>query len=257
MPSFIDTHAHLHFDAFASDEADYLARAKSAGVETVIAVGVSIDDTRLAIDCARRNSGVYATAGIHPTDGAADSERLSELRPLAQESKVVAIGECGFDFFHKGVDLATQETVFRFQIELAQELDLPLVFHVREGFDDFYRVLADYPQAKGILHCFTGNQHDLDRALERGLFIALNGIATYTKIPEQTEVFKNVPLSSLVLETDCPFLTPTPFRGHINQPAYIKEIATFLSGLRGESLEEIATITSANSQKVFQVKSHE
>lgn len=255
MPAFIDTHAHLHFDAYATREADYLARARAAGVEIIITVGVSIDDTRLAIACAGRHPEVYATAGIHPTDGAADTERLEELRPLAQEPKVVAIGECGFDFFHKGVDKATQEHVFRYQIELALELDLPLVFHVREGFDDFYRVLADYPEARGILHCFTGNQHDLERALERDLAIALNGIATYTKVPEQIKAFKSVPLSNLVLETDCPFLAPVPFRGQLNQPAYIKEIATCLSDLRGENVGEIADATSANAQKVFNINS--
>jgi len=168
-------------------------------------------------------------------------------------SKIVAIGECGLDYFYSHSDKQDQEKALRFQIELALEYDLPLIFHVRDAFDDFWPILDSYPTVRGVLHSFTDTQANLEKALQRGLYVGVNGIVTFTKLQWQLDAIAAVPLERLLLETDAPFLTPKPLRGRVNEPAHIELIAKFVSDLRHVSLHELANATTANALHLFSI----
>lgn len=175
---------------------------------------------------------------------------MGEVSADAQR-KIVAIGECGLDYFYGHSTKAEQEKALRYQIELALEFDLPLVFHVRDAFDDFWPIFDSYQGVKGELHSFTDNLTNLSKALTRGLYIGVNGIMTFTKNDWQLEVAKAIPRDRLLLETDAPFLTPKPLRGKVNEPAQVLLTARFLSELRQEPLEELAHYTTTNARQVF------
>jgi TatD DNase family protein len=191
---------------------------------------------------------------LHPHEGAeyvSQPELIEEFKSLATQPKVVAIGETGLDFYYDHSPKQDQLALLRVQLELAQKHDLPLIFHVREAFDEFWPIYDEYKGLKGVIHSFTSNQADLDEILKRGLYVGLNGITTFTKNPEQLAAAKAVPLSKLLLETDAPFLTPTPFRGKICEPKHVRVTAEFLAKLRGESLEQIARATTQNAKTLF------
>jgi TatD DNase family protein len=265
----IDTHAHIHFDEFRDELPDVLERAAGAGVDKIICVGVNDTDSAQAIAVARAHDSLWATVGLHPHDADRGYEALEEVARLADPAvsggKVVAIGECGLDHFRSQTTPEDQERALRFQIELGLERDLPMIFHVRDAFPDFWRVLDDYARdraaaapgtaaarpVRGLVHCFTAGVPELDGSLERGLSIALNGIMTFTREERQLEAARRVPLDRLVLETDCPFLAPIPHRGRRNEPAHLAATARFLAGLRGESLEDLEHATSTNAEQLF------
>jgi TatD DNase family protein len=253
----IDTHSHIHFDEFRDDIDAVLYRAASAGVEKILCVGVSDTDSAQAIAVAKAYGNLWATVGLHPHDADRGYEALEEVARLARLPKVVAIGECGLDNFRSQTSPADQERVLRFQIELARELDLPMIFHIRDAFPDFFRIVDDYAAQgtppRGLVHCFTAGVPELESSLERGFSIALNGIMTFTKDESQLAAARRVPLGRLILETDCPFLTPVPHRGKRNEPARIADTARFLAGLRGESLEDLEHATSTNAERLFRI----
>jgi len=247
----IDTHAHIHFDEFRDELDDVLARAYEAGVEKIITVGCNDSDSAQSIAVATAYENVWASVGLHPHDADRGYEALEEVARLAELDKVVAIGECGLDNFRSQTTPDDQERALRFQIELGLERDLPMIFHVREAFPQFFAVLDDYDGVRGLVHCFTAGVPELQGSLERGLSIALNGIMTFIKDHKQLDAAKQVPLDRLVLETDCPFLAPTPLRGKRNEPAYITHTAKFLAELRGEALEDLQSATTANAEAIF------
>lgn len=260
---FIDTHCHLHDPEFFTPEAAEAALKSSiaAGVTKVIAIATSLEDSKRAIAFAHANSkNCFASIGIHPHEAAKFStaeidRQIRELAELATDKKVVAVGECGFDFYYnnrKGA-LVLQEQLLRGQLEIAVKYNLPVSFHVREAFDDFWRVFEAYAGLKGVLHSFTDRPNNLQRAIKNGLKIGVNGIATFTTHSWQRDLFKTIPLDSFVLETDAPYLTPTPKRGTINTPENVIYITKFMAELRGESEEIIANATTANAIKLFKL----
>jgi TatD DNase family protein len=251
MTTLIDTHAHLQFDELSGQVPAVLHRAHEAGVEKIITVGVDTDDSRQAVVLAATYEQVWATVGIHPHEAGEAANAADYLRDLAARRKVVAIGECGFDFYRSRSSHEEQEAVVRTQIELALELNLPLIFHVREAFEHFFTVLRDYQPLRGVVHSFTGGPAELEQVLAAGLQVALNGIMTFTRDEAQLEAARVVPLERLLLETDCPYLSPAPHRGKTNEPARVAEIAAFLAELRGEPLEMLGTQTSANAEALF------
>ncbi len=264
----VDTHCHIQSIGQAGGErttrelwaktdgltaGSVIKAAEASGVTGMVCVGCDLDDSRLALDFVKARENCWASIGIHPHEARhhLSGEKLSEFAALTGQPKVVAIGECGFDFYYNHSPPAAQRKVLEFQLELAVAANLPLIFHVREAFDEFWPVFDKYPAARGVLHSYTDSAANLDKALERGLYIGVNGIATFVKDAAQLEVYKAIPAGRLLLETDAPFLTPTPYRGSINEPKRLGVVAEFLAGLRGESLGTLAACTTANARQLF------
>jgi len=249
----IDTHAHIHFEDYRKELDAALDRAHAAGVDKVITVGVDEIDSAQTVAVARAFENVWATVGLHPHEADRGYEALEEVARLATYDKVVGIGECGLDYFRSESSREDQERALRFQIELGLEHDLAMVFHVRDAFPDFFQILDDYDRVRGVVHCFTAGTDEMREATDRGLYIALNGIMTFTKDARQLAAAKATPLDKLVLETDCPFLTPAPKRGQRNEPANVALTAAFLATLRGEPLEDLESATSRNAEELFRI----
>lgn len=248
----IDTHAHIHSSDYEPDKEEVLKNAKDSGVEQIFCVGTSVDDSELAVKFADAHPECVATVGHHPHDAKTlNNTAKQRLGVLIEHKKVVGVGEAGLDYYYNHSPKADQEKAFRFQIELALEHGLPLVFHVREAFDDFFRIVDDYKSVRGVVHSFSADSKTLDEVLGRGLYVALNGIMTFTKDESQLTAAKKVPLKRMLLETDSPFLTPVPYRGTVNQPKNVLSVAEFLANLRGEEVEHMANATSNNARELF------
>lgn len=256
MTEFIDTHCHVHFTDYELDADEVISDAIENGVTRMICVGCSLSDSKSGVEIAARHKSIWASIGVHPHEAkqyVEDEKALQELRELAGKPKVVAVGEIGLDYYYNHSDKQSQEEMLRFQLDIAKTNDLPMIFHVREAFDDFFKIFDEYKGIKGVIHSFTADQKILHECLKRGLYIGLNGIMTFTKNEAQLKAAKSVPLDSLLLETDAPYLTPVPFRGKICQPKYVVETAKFLAKLRGESLEKLATATTNNGKELFRI----
>lgn len=228
--------------------------ASKNGVTRLIVVGCDLEDSKLATTFVKAHKNCWAAIGIHPHEAksyAGNSRLKAEFEALTSRPKVVAIGECGLDYYYTHSPKSAQIELLQYQIELAIKKQLPLIFHVREAFDDFWPVFDSYKNVRGVLHSFTDNAANVEKALKRGLMIGVNGIATFSKNPLQLEVYKSIPLTSLVLETDAPFLTPHPHRGTINEPKQVRTIAKFMAQLRGIDLETLAHVTTRNAKTLF------
>lgn len=256
MKEFVDTHCHVHFPDYGLDAQEVIQDAIDSGVTRMLCVGCSLEDSKLAVAMAARHKSIWASVGVHPHEAkhyVENKKAKQELRDLANKPKVVAIGEIGLDYYYNYSSKADQAEMFRFQLTIAEEYELPVIFHVREAFDDFFAILSDFKDIRGVVHSFTADRATLDKILSRGLYIGLNGIMTFTKSTDQLAAAKAVPIEKLLLETDAPFLTPTPYRGKICQPKYVINTAEFLSTLRGEPLEQLAAVTSQNARQLFRL----
>lgn len=251
MSQLVDTHAHLHFEQYKESLGEVLERSRECGVGKIVTVGIDDTDSQAAVDLAAKQAGVFASVGLHPHEAKKGRPALEQIKLLAFNPNAVAIGECGLDYYRNLSDKKDQEVAFRFQIELALELAKPIIFHVRDAFDDFVRIIGDYPNARGIIHSFSSDRKTAEVLVEKGFYIGLNGIMTFTKDPAQLEAAKSVPLDKLVLETDSPFLSPHPNRGKTNEPSSIKIIAEFLAELRSETSLELSTQTTANASSIL------
>ena len=250
----VDTHCHLHFADYDADREEVLKTSAAAGVNRIICVGCSLDDSRRAIDFATKHKGVWATAGAHPHDGKDflnTPDAAIKLQKMLDEPKVVAVGEIGLDYYRDFTPKDIQEKILRTQLEVGLQSGLPFVFHVREAWDGFWPVFDSYKGIKGVIHSFSAGPERLEQALQRGLDVALNGLMTYTKDETWLEAAKQVPLDRLVLETDAPFLTPEPYRGRRCEPKNTADTCRFLAGLRGEEPEKLAAASTANAVRIF------
>jgi TatD DNase family protein len=226
--------------------------AAEVGVTRLICVGCDIEDSQLAVEFVQNRENCWASVGIHPHEAQNyKPDQLKEFAKLAGQPKVVAIGECGLDYYYQHSPKTAQVEALRFQIELALEYDMPLIFHVREAFEDFWPIFDSYKGVKGVLHSFTDPAESLREAVKRELYIGVNGIATFAKNPAQLLVYRTVPLQKLLLETDSPFLTPVPYRGNINEPKRVRTIMEFLAELRDEDREVLARGTTKNARRLF------
>jgi TatD DNase family protein len=265
----IDTHCHIHDPEFADRYekpiGTIVQEALEAGVETFVCVGTSAESSRLAAIFAKKH-GQYASLALHPHEVAETTEEdintsFAVLEKLLQDdpSRVVAIGECGLDYYyHEDASIRQrQQELFRRHISLALAQNLPLIFHIRSAFADFFKILDEFrasgQEVRGVVHSFTAHAAELEGCLQRGLYIGLNGIMTFTRDEKQLEAAKQVPLERLVLETDAPFLTPKPYRGKMCELHHITLTATFLSELRHESVEDIVARTTANATHLFRL----
>lgn len=216
----------------------------------MICVGTNTVSSKKAVEFAADCDGVFASVGIHPTDSIEGFGGLADLIDT-KNRQIVAIGEIGLDYYRKNSPRDVQIKMLNYQIELAISNDLPIIFHVREAFDDFWPIFDSFHKVRGVLHSFTDDAINAEKALQRGLLIGINGFCTFTKNEEQKQVYMSVPLDRVLLETDAPFLTPVPFRGKVNEPAYVREIADWHSKNRHIDFDEIASATTANAKKLF------
>lgn len=250
----IDTHCHLQFSDLAENITEVLARAGGAGVERMICVGTSLVDSQIAADLAASHDSIWASVGAHPHDGAEFAKIKNAdqiLNKLSKLPRVVAVGEIGLDYYHDHTDRALQAKILRTQIESTVDSGLPYIFHVRDAFSDFWQIVDDYKIEKAVVHSFTAGTKTLNKIIERGWYVGLNGIMTFTRDHAQLDAAKAVPLERLLLETDAPFLAPAPERAKVCEPKHVLVTAQFLASLRTESLEELAAATTANAVKLF------
>lgn len=227
-----------------------ITRAHFAGVLKMICIGTSHEDSLVARDFAKKyeKEGIFWSYGIHP-DEASGTQFLASSAVAEADSQLVAIGEVGLDYRNGTSNRTAQIKLFENMLQLAKDRDLPLIFHVRDAFDDFFAVLKNFPNSRGVVHSFSDNSANLQKSLNAGFYIGVNGLATFA--PELPT--KEIPLERMLLETDAPFLTPSPFRGTINEPAHVQDVCVYLSNVLGESEAKIAEITTRNAEQLFKI----
>jgi len=252
--ALFDSHLHLDDDAFDPDREEVLARARAAGVVGMVTVGSDVMSSARAHALAERHQDVYAAVAVHPYEAAqAGPETMEELRTMAGHPKVVAIGETGLDFM-RGPDRDIQRDVFRRHLRLAADLDLPVVVHCREAFGDVLDILREWNARRVVMHAFSGSVETARRCVDAGYAISLGGPVTYTSARQTRDVARFVPPEALLLETDAPVLTPEPYRGRRNEPAYLARIAERIAVLRGVDPDVIAATTTANARRIFRLE---
>lgn len=249
-----DTHAHLYEKAFDRDRRAVYARLRGAGVVAVVCVAYDLESARRAVAMAEEDELFWASAGIHPHDAKeAPSDYLDELETLLAHPRVVALGETGLDYYRNLSPRPVQQEVFRSQLALAREKVVPVIIHAREAFGDLLDILRrdGVSDAGGVMHCFSGSWEVAQECLKMGFYISLAGPVTYKNASRLHDLAVRIPLDRLVIETDCPFLAPEPFRGQRNEPAYVRYVAEQIASLRGIEPEEVGRITTANACKLF------
>ena len=253
---FIDSHAHIQLDLFDSDRSVVIERAKNSQVSIILVVGFDISTSHLAVELADRYDHIYATVGLHPHDAKRFTpQSLREIALLAEHPKVVALGEMGLDYHRNLSPKSVQKRVFEEQLDLATQLDLPIVVHNRNAFDDILSILENHSQLTGgVLHCFSENTKSMDRVIDVGFHIGIGGPVTYKKSQDLKQVVKVMPADSFLIETDCPWLAPQLRRGKRNEPAYITEIATKIAELRQVTIESVGQTSSQNFRKLFSIE---
>jgi len=253
---FIDTHSHIHFEQFDSDRELVLQRAIKNKVNSIIDIGTDVVTSQQAISLADKYAVVHAAVGIHPNDAdKADDINLKKIEEFANHDKVVAIGEIGLDYYRMYVPKDIQQEVFRKQIQLAKQLHLPIIVHNRDAHEDTMKILKEEKAGSFgvVLHSFSGSGEFLEEALAENFFISFTGVITF-KNSDYIHLIDQMPMKQLLLETDCPFLTPMPFRGKRNEPSYIKYTAEKISKIKGIPLEELGAITTDNAINLFGLK---
>ena len=265
----IDTHTHLDFPQYDNDRERVIEHAFSSGIEAMINIGIDLDSSKRSITLAERYESIYAAVAFHPHNASqVNKESLRELEKLASHPKVVAIGEIGLDYFRNLSPAEAQIKAFREQLELAERLDLPVVIHIRNAHKEAFEILTDFmnkdrsrqpsdqqkekvPGFNGVLHCFSGDERDALQSLKLGFYLAFNGTLTY-KNSRAVQVMKHLPLDAILIETDCPYLTPEPLRGKRNEPRLVRRVLEKMTELFPEhSLEKLDTVTTGNAKSLF------
>jgi TatD DNase family protein len=253
----IDTHCHIDAERFDDDRAAVLARAQAAGVTTLINVGCDLASSARSLDLARTHDAVFATAGIHPHEAEkAPADFEAQLSTMLAHKRCVALGECGLDYYYDHSPRDVQRDVFARQIALARQKQKPLVIHVRDAWDDCLSVLESEGarDAGGVIHCFTSTWVDAQRALDIGFFISIPGVVTFKNAGELPEVVQKVPLDRLLVETDAPYMAPTPFRGKRNEPAFVAHTAGHVATLRQAAVEDVVEAIARNAERLFRLE---
>ena len=251
----IDSHCHLdklNYSDLHTSVADVLEKAKQRGVEQFLTVGVTLDAFPNMMEMIKDHPEVHASCGIHPLD--VDSEfDLAIFRQYAANERVIAIGETGLDYFYQPESAPRQRDLFEQQVEVAVEYNKPLIIHTRQAREDTLAILKNGQADKcgGVIHCFTEDWEFAEAAMDLGFYISISGIVTFNKAAELKDVVRRLPLERILVETDSPYLAPVPFRGKENQPAYVRDVAEYISLLKGKSIEEVAQVTTNNFKKLF------
>jgi TatD DNase family protein len=254
--TIIDSHCHLDFPDFADDLDGVVERARTAGVERMITIGTKVSKAAGVVAIAERYDDVFFTVGTHPHEAAAeDAEDFAAMRAFARHPKCVGIGEAGLDYHYDNAPRDVARRVFRGHIALARELDLPLVIHARDADDDIAAILTDemgQGRFSALLHCFTSSRQLAETALELGLSISFSGVVTFKKSEALRTIARDVPLDRILVETDAPYLAPTPHRGRRNEPAFVVSTAGVVAEARGITADALAEATRANTHAIFQ-----
>lgn len=250
---FIDSHCHLNFPELAENIDEVLFNMKFNGVTHALCVSVELDKFPQVLQLAEGHDNLYASVGVHPDYVLENEPTQDELIRLAQHPKVIAIGETGLDYFRLTGDLEWQRERFRTHIRAAKTCRKPLIIHTRAATQDTLRIMEEEraDQIGGVFHCFTENLEVAQAAIELGFYISFSGILTFKSATTIKEVAQNIPLEKILIETDAPYLAPVPYRGKLNQPAYVKFVAEEIAKLRNISVEEVGLASSNNFQRLF------
>ena len=254
--TFTDTHCHIHEESYVEAESA-LQRAYEAGIERLICVGTDEKTSEEAVSFASKHENTWASVGLHPHDAKTGLTAIQKLEDLIKNDKnphvgkIVAVGECGLDYFYTHSPQEQQVKILEAQLDLASRYTLPVIFHVREAFADFWPIFDSFQGLRGVLHSFTDDQSNLEKGLARGLYVGVNGISTFTKDENQSAMFAAIPTDRLLFETDAPFLTPKPHRGTVNEPAFITHVAQHIANLQSINLEELSRATERNATTLF------
>ena len=250
-----DTHAHLDADAFDEDRAELIASLPGQGLSLVMNPGCDLDSSRKAVTLACNHDFIYAAVGSHPD--AANKVNLitiGQYRALAQSCpKVKAIGEIGLDYYYEDIPREIQKEAFRMQMELARELNLPVIVHERDAHEDGLAIVEEFPEVTGVFHCYSGSAEMAKVLVKKGWYIGFTGVLTFKNARKALEVAQAIPIDRIVLETDCPYMAPVPFRGKRNDPGKLCYMAKKLAELRGMTEEEICRITLENGKRLYRI----
>jgi TatD DNase family protein len=249
-----DTHAHLNAIQYEEDIVEVIERAKSENVTHIVVVGFDKDTIKKAMELTDQYDMIYAAVGWHPVDAIdMTDDDLKWIKELASHPKVVAIGEMGLDYYWDKSPRDIQKEVFRKQIQLAREVQLPIIIHNREATEDVIKILQEENASEvgGVMHCFTGSLEVAKQCMDMNFYISFGGPVTFKNAKKPKEVAVEIPMDRLLIETDCPYLTPHPFRGKRNEPSYVKYVAEQIATLKEVSVEEIARRTSDNAMRLF------
>lgn len=250
-----DTHAHMDDRAFDADREQLLSSLPQQGIGLLMNPGCSLESSRNASALSQKYGYIYAAVGSHPD--AADEvneEVLEEYRTLCKlNSKIKAIGEIGLDYHYEDIPREVQQKAFRMQMELARELNLPVIVHEREAHEDGMKIVEEFPEVTGVFHCYSGSAEMAKQLVKRGWYIGFTGVLTFKNARKAVEVASSIPMDRIVLETDCPYMSPEPFRGKRNDPGRLYRMAEKLAEIRGLSLEEIHRITLENGKRLYRI----
>lgn len=247
----IDTHAHLTEPILYNELDKIINNALENGVNQIISVGMTNKDNFKSIEIASKYENVYATIGIHPNAVTTEKLDIAYLKDLATNKKVIGLGEIGIDLYRNKDSIDIQKSYFIAQIKLAMELDLPIIVHSRNSADVIYQIVKDYQGLKGVMHCYSEHFELLDKFIDLGFYIGVGGIITFKNADELRQMVKKVPLNRLLIETDAPYLAPTPYRGKRNEPAYVKETLMKLAEIKKIDKNELIKITRENTYRLF------
>ncbi|MGL6154558.1 TatD family hydrolase [Cetobacterium sp. SF1] len=248
----IDTHCHIDNEKFNEDRIEVIKRIEE-NLDFVVNIGYDLESSKKTVRLTRVYDCIYGTVGIHPTDiKGFNEETISTLKDLAQEPKIVAIGEIGLDYYWMTEDKEFQKECFKKQLQLAKELNKPVVIHTRDAMEDTVKILKEFPEVKGVIHCYPGSV-ETAKELIKNFYLGIGGVLTFKNSKKLVEVVKEIPLERIVIETDCPYMAPEPNRGKRNEPIYVEYVAKKIAEIKGISLEQVIEITTQNGRDLYNI----
>ena len=249
-----DTHAHLNDPAFDPDREELMNGLAAKGVGFVMNAGCSLESSRDIVNMTAKYPWLYGSVGSHPDSAdEVNEEVIEEYRKLCQNEKIKAIGEIGLDYYYEDIPREIQQKAFRMQMELAKELDMPVIVHEREAHDDGMRIVKEFPKVTGVFHCYSGSAEMARQLVNMGWYIGFTDVLTFKNARKAVETAASIPLERIVIETDCPFMAPEPFRGKRNDPGYLYRMAERLAEIRGITPEEAAAATTENAKRLYRI----
>ena len=246
----IDTHCHIYYDKYSEDLDDVISRANKKNINHIVCVGVDLESSKKSLSLSEKYDSVFATTGYHPHEAKlAPKDYLDKMKDLLEKPKVIAVGEIGLDYYYENSDKKIQNKIFREQLDLAKDLNMPAIIHNRESDDDLYKNIKESNISKGVIHCYSSDINYANKLFDLGLIVSFTGIVTFSKTLQK--VVKQIPLDKIMVETDSPYLTPIPFRGKRNEPHMVSHVAEKIAEIKNISIEEVAEATTKTAKNLF------